>query len=120
MSWRLSTVPPEDIGSAAWLEERDAYEKVAHRRGEAQPEAWAEAYLHHDRDREDLRALGFCLDCGVRIVLRQFGKVVSSVPCGHVRIHGDLKRITKRLDDRRAKMPADRVASVLELIGGEP
>lgn len=88
------------------------------------PPAWrldpaerADDYLRRLYDVGDLRALGYCRDCGGAITLRQVGRCVYSEPCGHYRAQGDLKRILAFRAERLKKISEERKAALMALIG---
>ena len=74
-------------------------------------------YLREVVDRNDLRALGYCYDCGQPITLRQIGRCVYSDPCDHYRAQGDLSRVRAAHERSRAKLTLERTRSLLALIG---
>jgi hypothetical protein len=112
----LCDVLPEDYGSPEWRETIAAVMDVARKRRPDDPEGWANEWLRKEYDRGDLRALGFCFDCGRPMTLRQIGCCVYSEPCDHYRAQGQLTRMRPYIAKRLAKITPERRAALLALV----
>lgn len=109
-------VPPADYGSAEWMEAARRIADVFRERGTDRPDAVADEYLWQMADKSDLRALGFCRECGMIVSLQQVGRCVYT-ECDHYRAQGDVRRMRRFLAERRKKITPERTLALLALIG---
>lgn len=119
---RRASVPPENFGTPEWIEWRKPLMDVAAKRTagtDQTPEQWADDYLLKHEDAADLRALGYCAECGRPGELRAAGRCVYFEPCGHHRAQGDIRKMLPYMERRRATMSPERRAALLALIGRE-
>lgn len=119
----MADVLPANYGTPEWIEWRAPLVELARKRlpdgSEAEQVQWADDFLRREADRGDLRALGFCGDCGGSIKLCQVGRCVYGEPCGHYRAQGDLPRMQRFLDRSLATITPERRAALLALIHRE-
>jgi hypothetical protein len=109
-------VPPADYGSVEWKDSAAKFAISFRKRGRDDAEALADEYLWHVADKADLRALGFCRECGMIVSLQQIGRCVYT-ECDHYRAQGDVRRMRRFLAARRAKITPERTIALLALIG---
>lgn len=117
MNSALCEVLPDAYGSAEWNDTIAAVMDVARKRRPDDPDGWANEWLRKEYDHGDLRALGYCRDCGRPISLRQTGRCVYSEPCGHYRAQGDLNKMRPYIKRRVQSISPERRAALLKLIG---
>lgn len=112
----VASVPPHGYGTEQWERDLAPFMNVARERNPDDPRAWADEYRRRVSDVADLRALGLCATCGRPIVLRQAGRCVYSVPCGHYRAQGDLSRMQPFIAQRLSRITPDRKAALLAIL----